>query len=64
MSKPEYKFGLTEDELMELRRILKNHIKSIAVTSRDRRPLHNLLVHVEEKLKEIAWDKYKKENKL
>jgi len=54
MSKPKYKYSLTEDELIELQRILTKHIKSLTITSTDREPLLNLLVHVEERLKEIA----------
>jgi len=61
MSEVELKNELSEDELIDLRRTLKKYRDRLKFQTKDKYSIDKLLAYIDDRLSEIAWEKYRKE---
>jgi hypothetical protein len=56
--------GLTEEKMLDLVTSLKKYIETLGISSLDRDRINQLINYFEERLKNIAWEKYQREKGL
>jgi len=57
----EWKDELSEDELIELRGALRKYRDRLELLTKDRRSIEKLITYIDDRLREISWEKYQKE---
>ena len=55
---------LTEEEVLTLYQTLSKYAEKLSAGSSDRADLLQLMAHLENRLKEIAWNKYRTEKAI